>query len=386
MNETTKYKLLSFIRYLGDSFFYPFFALYLSSQNLVESEIGFILSITPLVSILMNPIYSALCKDVKTTRSVLKIITILEAIMILVVAFSNNFMIITIVVVLLAIFGSCHYGLMDSITVIYASERQISYSNIRIWGSAAYIIGTTLGGFIFKWNAEICFGIACSLFIISGLMYQLIKPIELSEQEVKKEKPHYKTLLRNKTFIFFLLFYVLFMGTTNAADYFFPVYLESRGVGVEIWGIVYSFLVGIEVITIWFANRFLKHANPNALLLVAATCLFSRLFVNFTYAPIPVIFAFTAFRGLGWALILHISFQYVVQIVGEKAGTFAIMMMTLCQSIYVAIFNNVDGIIIERTGTYQIFYLIMSVIAGCVVALGVFRLIHYHKINKRQQN
>ena len=30
MTENIKYKVLMFIRYLGDSFFYPFFALYLS--------------------------------------------------------------------------------------------------------------------------------------------------------------------------------------------------------------------------------------------------------------------------------------------------------------------------------------------------------------------
>lgn len=66
MKEIVKYRLLSLIRYLGDALFYPFFSLYLSSKGLGESAIGFILSITPIISILANPLYANLCKNVNT--------------------------------------------------------------------------------------------------------------------------------------------------------------------------------------------------------------------------------------------------------------------------------------------------------------------------------
>ena len=55
--ETRKYRTLTFIRYLGDGFFYPFFSLYLSSTLLPESIIGFILSLLSLIGTLMNPIF-----------------------------------------------------------------------------------------------------------------------------------------------------------------------------------------------------------------------------------------------------------------------------------------------------------------------------------------
>ena len=56
--EKFKYRLLTFIRYLGDSFYYPFIALYLKSRGLIESKIGLIISLSPLIGILMNPIYT----------------------------------------------------------------------------------------------------------------------------------------------------------------------------------------------------------------------------------------------------------------------------------------------------------------------------------------
>ena len=129
MSENIKYKLLMFIRYLGDSFFYPFFALYLSERNIVESKIGFILSISPLLGILCNPIFSHICKNIRITKNVLSIITIVEALMICFIAFSSNFILITIFTILMAIFGACHYGLMDSLAVVYSKTNNISLFN-----------------------------------------------------------------------------------------------------------------------------------------------------------------------------------------------------------------------------------------------------------------
>ena len=170
MIEEKKYKLLTTIRYFGDACFYPFFSLYLKSAGLVESRIGFILSITPIISIIINPIYSFLCKNLKQTKKILEIITIVEAFIITLIGFSSDFYIISILTILLAIFGSCHYGLLDSITVVFASSNNVDFSKIRIYGSISYIIATSLGGIVIDViGYRTSFIIAASLFILSGL-------------------------------------------------------------------------------------------------------------------------------------------------------------------------------------------------------------------------
>lgn len=49
--ETAKYQIANLIRYIGDAFFYPFYALFLSSIGKTESEIGIVLMILPLISL-----------------------------------------------------------------------------------------------------------------------------------------------------------------------------------------------------------------------------------------------------------------------------------------------------------------------------------------------
>ena len=62
---------------------------------------------------------------------------------------------------------------------IFASKNNESYTQIRIFGSIAYVIGTTAGGYAIQLGGyKLCFGIATLLFILSGFFYFIIKPID----------------------------------------------------------------------------------------------------------------------------------------------------------------------------------------------------------------
>ncbi len=373
MKETWKYKLLSTIRYFGDGCFYPFFALYLVTTGLAEARIGFILSITPIIAIFANPLYARICKNVNVTKKVLAIVTVLEAVMITTIAFSNDFYLISGLVVLLALAGSCHYGLLDSLTAVYANNAQINYSSIRIYGSAAYIIATTFGGYIASlFGYRLCFIITSVLFILSGFCYYILRPITTSDTKTTIEKVSYRHILKNKTFILYAIFYILLLGSHFGTGYFLPTYFESRGVTTVQYGLVYSYFVFFEVVTIIILNRFFKKINVDALLIVSAVCVFIMVLCNYLYLPIPVVIGITCLRGIGYGIILHVCYKYVVDLLGDNEATFAIMFLTLGQSIYIAIANNVNGNLIEHY-SYKTFYFVSMIIALLIIALGVYR-------------
>ncbi len=381
INETNKYKILSFVRYLGDGFFYPFFALYLHSVELLEAKIGFILSLAPLIGILMNPIYSHFCKDIKKTRKCLRMISAIEGVFIAIIPFTSDFYLLSILTILVAIFGACHYGLMDSLCAVYCSSEKINYSSIRVFGSSAYIIATGLGGFICEYlGYSLCFILACVLFAISSIMYELIVPINI-EEEKKIEKVNYKLLFKNKKYVLFLVFYCLLMGTTSSSDSFFSVYLESRQVSKETYGLVYSYFVLFEVVLLIILNKSSRKFSDNKLLLIASICLFLRMFINYLYLPVPIILVLSGLRGIGYAIVLHVSFKYIVKIVKESWATFAIMLCTLAQQIYIVLFNNINGVLIEKF-SYKMFYLLASIIALCTIIIAIVRLYLYKNEEK----
>lgn len=380
MNENIKYKILTFIRYLGDSFFYPFFAVYLKSRGLIESEIGLILSISPLVGILINPLYSMICKNFNKTKNTLMIITVLEAIFILLITLSSNFILISILTVLMAIFGSTHYGLFDSLLAIHSKHSNVNYSSIRIFGSMAYIIGTTIGGTIIdKTSYIVCFGICGILFVLSGVFYALISKYN-EDSEVDEKILDKKSVLKNKNLWFFIIVYALIMGPLVCGDHFFSVYLESRGLNTTQYGLIYSYYVIVEVIILFILNKYNDKINNNLLLIIASVGVFVRLLINGLYLPLSVVGVLSCLRGISYACLLHVSFKKVVDIIGTINGTFGIMLMTLVQSIFVVLFDNINGNIIAATNSYQIFYIMMSAFSF----IGLIITIIYFIIDKKQ--
>lgn len=385
MKEISKYKLLTAIRYLGDSFYYPFISLYLVSCNLLESNIGFILSITPLVSIFTNPIYTKICKNVRTTKNVLTLITVLEALVILTISFTSNFYLISCLVFLLALFGTSHYGLMDSLLTIFSNKNNIPFSKIRIFGSITYVIGTTAGGFVIKHGGyHLCFGIATLLFVLSGLLYFIIKPMNDENSEIKK--PRYRDLLNHKEYLLFALFYVVFIGMMYASDYFFPVYLESRGISSNEYGLIYSYYVTLEVLLLFFLARTKKKLNNNLLLLLGTFFMLTRQIINYMNAPIYLVIIASGFRGISWAIILHISYKYVVDLLGDNLGTVGIMTMTLFQSLLIFVLNNVDGTLIEKYNSYKPFYMLMIVLSILACLIQLIRIFFAKKTSNNHES
>lgn len=384
MKESTKYKILTAIRYFGDGFFYPFFSLYLQKIGLVESRIGFILSITPILAIITNPIYSKICTNMKITKKVLGIITVLEAIVIIAVGFSTNFYLVSALAVLLAVFGSCHYGLMDSLTSIYASEKGITYSSIRVFGSISYIVATSVGGIIIdNIDYNVCFIISGAMFIISGLMYALIKPLD-NDKEQEKTKGSYKEIFKNKALMIFILFYILLEATSFSADHFLALYLESRGLSEKNYGFVYSYFVLIEVIMLLVLNKFFKKTSSEKLLLIATIAFIIRMAVNYLALPLSLTIVVCGLRGVTYGLLLHTTYTYIIKIAGKKNATISIMFMTMLKCAYMGLGDNIFGTIIEKF-SYKTFYFVVLIIGVLALVLALYRLINYSK-NKQENN
>ena len=385
--ETFKYKALSIVRYLGDGFFYPFFALYLQSRGLLESRIGFILSISPLLGILLNPIYSRICKKPIHTKRVLMIVTLLEGILIALISLSKDFYLISSLTFLMAIFGSCHYPLMDALIALYCDQTEIDYSSIRVYGSFAYIIATSVSGMICKYSFQISFFVSAFLFCLAGIFYFMIKRIDPKQEEVKMDdnrpKGDLKIVFKNKEFIFFIIVYMFLLGLTKTTDNFFSVYLESRGIGAQGYGYIYSYFVLFEVITLVIFSRFIKNKiNTYVLLFISSLCLLARIIPNYLYINIYAIIALSALRGIGYAIILHTSYAYVIKILGERLSTHGTMIMMLFYSLFVFLFNNIFGHIIENF-SYKAFYLVCAILVLATSILIGIKIIIDKKKNVR---
>ena len=366
MNENNKLKTLVFLRYLGDSFFYPFLSLYLNSLLFGEAKIGFLIALVPLISIAFNPIYQKICKNSKILKGVLAIVGTLEGGFILLIGFSHNFYVVLTFIVLIAISGCSHYGMLDSVMTIHAKNHNLNFSAFRIFGSLAYVIGTALSGVLIKHTSfSFCFAISAGLFMLTSLFYLLLKPL-YSDAIEKEEKRSFKEVFTNKGCILFSLFYVLVYGIIKSASSFYGLLLTHRDYGEHIYGYAYSYAVSVEVIMLLILNKIDKKLNYKWLLLIAILSITIATLINSSTLPSFLLIVCWGFRGIAIAIMYHINYKVHVKLIGIKNITIVSLFEELLLNIFFILMYYFGGMIIEYV-SYNTYYLILAILGGVAI-------------------
>lgn len=381
MSNLNRTRILSLIRCLSESFFFPFMALYLEAGGYITSQIGVLMSLTPIVSMICAPLYSKLCKSPKITKNLLCVFSIIEGLLvILLMLVSKNYVITIIVVIGISIVSSTNYGMIDSLISLICNENNKTFSSVRVFGSASYMFGCVIAGTLVNFiNYEFVFIIATILFILTGIVYMFVKA-PLSNNLDKNDKVKYSEIFSNKLFVFYLIFYILLMGTMQVGDDYYPLYLASYNIGSYYSYIMFGFVL-IEVIMLIVLGKFSKKNNVK-LFFISVTLLIIRNLIHATpNINIPLLIGSQLLRGFIWGIILYLNGLYIVEILGPKKATTGIILATFGVSIFSAIFKFTGGYIIDAVG-FSKFYLILAAIA--IINLVYF--IFYYNIQKKYKS
>ncbi len=383
MNSLTKIKIITTIRFFAESLFFPFISLYFQSIGYDTSQIGILIALIPISAIFMNPIYSHFCKSPTITKNALMVMGVLEAIAIIGLIFASEFWLSILLVILISVFSSSNFGLIDSFITLTCDQYEKPYSVVRIFGSASYMVGGFIAGYIAEWTSyPILFGIALVLFVIVSILYYFIPaPKEL---RTNSENMSFRKLFVNKRYVFYVIFYVLLIGTMLVADDFYSIYLKSKGCEDHIYSYVMTGFIIVEVITMLLLNRF-WHRSILPLYFIGAFVFVVRMILeSLPMASVGVLIGAQLSRGITWAIALYVNSVYVEKLLGFKSATKGIMFITLCNSIYTAIFKFFGGMIIEKIG-YAAFYGILACISVLAFVYFIFYFIFIKRINSKPQ-
>jgi predicted MFS family arabinose efflux permease len=370
LSETSKFKLFYFIRFFGDAFFYPFMTIYFLHKGLTEDKLGILLAITPITTILVNPLWNYLVKDAKISRIVLQLMTIIEGIIIILVTRVNGFELIALLIGLIAFFCSPYVSIQDGFTATFCNKNGIEYSSIRIYASIAYVIATLIAGYLSQYfGYEVMFLTAGFFFALTAIITIWIRPIDSvkNQTDIEIPKRDFKSLIKNKNFYKYLVFYTLVLGAVRIGDSFFGMFITGNlGLSNVGYGWVYSAFVLVEVIALRYMTMKGNQFSEKKLIVFASITFIVRFLIYFLNVPLFVIIAATLLRGLGWGIVLYVHIKYVLAIVKVQNVTTAILIITLVFSIFIGIGNFVTGHFVKAFG-YQWLYFILT----CLITLGL---------------
>jgi len=360
-SEIFKYKLFFFIRYFGDALFYPFMSIYFIAKGISEQQLGIILAITPIATVIVNPIWNYIVKDTRISQIVMRVMTLIEGVLIIAITQVSGFELYALLVCLIAMLCSPFISIQDGFSATFANENQIEFSSLRIYASIAYVIATAIAGFLILFlGYEFLFIISGVFFLITVFISWWIKPLDKAKDQSERPKRNFQALMRNKEFFKYLLFYTLIAGTIRIGDSFFGVYVTNdMGLNTNWWGIIYAAFVLLEVIVLRFLTLKGYQFSEKKLFLIANVLILFRYITYSLNLPLPIIIITTMLRGVSWGIYLYAHMKYIIKIVKMENITMAILIVTLLSSIYAGVGSVGAGWVINVFG-YQVFYLVLT--------------------------
>lgn len=401
--ETFKYQIVYFLRYMGDSFFYPFLSLFLTgglskglnnntlnpmiySKNGLSIEYaGYLLMLLPFVSIFINPLWSLIGKhsNLENNKKFVTVLSLIEGLLIIFLStIGMNFTLLFIMLFLIAISGQPVYLLLDSFTKVYSDNSKIDYVKIRVYGSIAYVAGAILSGFILRFtntNYLYVFAICGILFILTSTILVFIRPVKILD-DLKKDvkKATLKELFMNKNFYAILFFFLFSYGTMNAIDTFVPNYFDTRfKFGASNYSYLLAAFVIVEVVLMFILAKYDKKLNIKKLAFLMVFLLSSRWVVLALSNNLYVSIIAQLLRGISMAIYIFIFLKIVAKCVRVNNLTAAIIFISSIISLYRVLIIFIGGRELLNPSNYFLWFIFGAILS--LSSIFYLRLISYKK-------
>jgi PPP family 3-phenylpropionic acid transporter len=370
---TRRYRILYFIRFLGDSFFFPYFSLYIASLGYEGTTLGIILSITPFVNIIANTIWSIFTSDVQKTRKIIQWITVIEALVVFLFTKLETIQMVVLLTVLLGAIDGPYYNMQDGITATYANNNNVEYSTIRVCASISYAIGSFLAGIVIQYYGYgTSFTVCALLFFISVFLIHRIAPIKDASIDKKKSGGNLKELLTNPSYLNYLVFILLCLNASSLADAYFVIYLQSIGLAESNVGLVLGITVVFEALTMILLYRYGSKVSERQWIIIALILIIIRFGTYALDLPLIPVLVVSSFKGISWGIILFANIKYIIKIVGIKQVTAAILVNSIANSIISVIAHPILGYIYKNIGFPQLFLIIIVIMIIGIIYNAIF--------------
>lgn len=359
MNAVRKAKLLLFLRLFGESLCLPYLSLFLSGKGFTQAQIGIIIGLIPLTALACTPLYAKIFDTPKKVKTALSVMGLIEAALVVCLLFFNDdFAVVIALVVLISITSSSNYGLLDSFLGLICTQNGKTFGTVRVFGSIAYMIGSFGAGLVAEAvSYELTFSIAAGLYVAVSILFAFTKAP--AREDGGAARTTVGSVLTDKKFMGYVLFYVLFIGSMQVCDDFYSLYLVSKGNPDYYYSFVMLGFIAVEIVTMLLMNKF---AKPDLkYLFIACGVLAARLAIqSVPQLPTWALIASQISRGVTWGITLYVSTPFIIKILGFERSTSGIVLCWFFLSVFTSVFKLCGGYLISAIG-YPYFYLIFAV-------------------------
>jgi PPP family 3-phenylpropionic acid transporter len=319
MKKANLLRALYFLVFCCTASWLPVMADFCISKGLTGIQTSLVLSITPLMMFIIQPMYGLLA-DRFGYKKILLLSSASATIAYTAYLINGTFVWIIVVTMIMSVFYNTIQPVLDSLSLELVNEDPtFSYGTLRIAGAIGWAFtGIITGKVIDGMHISMIFIIAAmsmaGVFIFS-MFLKVNRPIPSTSSSLFKGA---RELIENKSLLFLLISVVLIsIGGTSIWN-FYSLYMKGNGASASLVGYGLSLQGLCELPFFYFSARIIIRLGIKKTLVITVFALALRLclyaMVNTPKWAIPI----ELLHGLSWSLFWVACVEYVNSLIDKK--------------------------------------------------------------------
>ncbi|WP_268238249.1 MFS transporter [Paenibacillus aceti] len=321
----------------------PFLPLYFANLGYSSSQVGFLMMIGPFVASMIQPFWGYLSDRLQTVKKLIFCLWILAIISSVLLFNSGGSYTLTLCFVLALYF--CFQPtmpLLDSISVLSASRRGISYGSLRLYGSIGYTIISLSGGLLLAALG----GIGQLPYLLWAVwVLPLLLLIILRDEPTEGEGmtlASLKELFTNKPFLWFLFLVFIISVPHRMNDVMLGLYMKELGASDAMVGWAWALAAAVEIPVFALLGKHLHRIHEYVLIGIAGIIYTLRWLMYYVSDDPWVLLVLQAGAAVTYAVFWITCMHYVARILPPQLGATGFSLLSM---VYLGLAGMTGGIV-----------------------------------------
>lgn len=324
----------------------PFWALWFEEQGVSATDIGLLVGIGFATRCVANMVLTPRIHKVEHLMPALRWLSFAS---ILFVGFhfftGGSFWLMALATVLFNLCCGPIVPLSDAMANYYSRLQMLDYGRTRLWGSIAFIAGSTVVGFLVAQYGSDMIIFTALAGVVVALLFSMrnINPMPVTTEDEDAERPKLTELLRELPVVKFLILVSLIQGSHAAYYSFSSIYWKEAGYSEDIIGYLWSLGVVAEVAIFALSKRLFSGWTLRALFMVAALGVVVRWGLTASTTALVALVMIQLLHGVTFAIAHIAAIQYIQHSEQRKMVALQALYNAIPLGAFIALMTTLSG-------------------------------------------
>ncbi len=273
MDPLIQLKYFNFFMYGSWSLLNPFLPLYFGHTGFNSIQIGVLMSVGPMISLLANPFWGYWSDRTQNPKLIIILMLIGNVATSQIYFQSNQFMLVFSLMLIFYFFQTALNPLTNSLTFYAIENTQYQFGTFRLWGSLGFAVMVLISSPFIDVVGIQNLGYLYGGFIVFTLLLSFGLPNQAKRKERKGfPRDQFKKLMGSGLFVFFLLLSIVINIPNRMNFIFVSVYIGDMGGSEVLVGWSWFVAAIFEVPLFLLLDKYLRITERRLFGLMALVC------------------------------------------------------------------------------------------------------------------